>query len=438
MESQTALRGIIAVFHGSAAVRPRFKRIIPAIAKSLPHLAGIIFRPDDAIFADSDGEAVVANAGIIQEVEILTFFQFENDLFFCRAGHHAMLRSHRAAQIGKGQYSIESRHYAHHEPIFPSQRQPWVVRTKQHFFVRFRDLEGSFVAGSDLFLRLGLLFQRGAPIRRQAHPRAEAKQKQIQNAKDHIERQRIVVQMSQRGTVQNRIIQHNRRIQKGRDTEADHQPQQPPIPGTDITQQEKAQCREQIPFVNFHGQHVNSRQQQRQKAGKMLCIGMMQTAQDNGSVDQCHHCIAVQAPRAAHRRHHKQIYGKHRAKQADLSILGAQQANQKRLFLADAADRQRQKGQQSAAARCNGKRPPGEQRQLRPVGRQQIIPVGSIQRRIGVGRKRIGVQLDNPSNGVFLFHGEGKDNRCSDHDRSAEADRQPAQVTFFLLGEKHP
>ena len=323
MERQTALRGIIAVFRIPVYVRPRFKRIIPAIAKALPHLAGIIFRPDDAIFADSDGEAVVANAGIIQEVEILTFFQFEGDLFFCRAGHHAMLRSHRAAQISKGQHSIESCHHAHYEPVFPAQRQPWVVRMKQHFFVGFRNTESGHIAVGSFFLRLGLLFQRDAPIRRQAHPRAEAKQKQIQNAKDHIERQRIVVQMSQRGTVQNRIIQHNCRIQKGRDTEADHQPQQPPIPGTDIAQQEQAQCREQIPFVNFHGQHVNSRQQQRQKAGKMLCIGMMQTAQDNGSVDQCHHCIAVQAPRAAHRRHHKQIYGKHRAKQADLSILGA-------------------------------------------------------------------------------------------------------------------
>ena len=92
-------------------------------------------------------------------------------------------------------------------------------------------------------------------------------------------------------------------------------------------------------------------------------------------------------------------------------------------------------GQGQGNGKSDKAAPPGEQRQLRPVGRQQIIPVGSIQRRIGVGRKRIGIQLDNPSNGMFLFNGKRHDDRRRDHNRSAEADCQTTQVAFFLLGE---
>ena len=107
--------------------------------------------------------------------------------------------------------------------------------------------------------------------------------------------------------------------------------------------------------------------------------------------------------------------------------------------MTEAADSRHHQRQKRAAARGDGKRPSGEQRQLRPVGRQQIIPVGRIQRCVGVRRQRIRIQLNQPAKRLFLLHGERKNNRRSYGQRGSKTDCQSTAIfVFLLLRKKNP
>ena len=80
--------------------------VVPPVAKPFPHLAWKGVGPVDAVLANGDGKAVIADTRVIQHAERLRLVQLKRYLLLGRCGYPPILRSDRAAEVGKSKHRV--------------------------------------------------------------------------------------------------------------------------------------------------------------------------------------------------------------------------------------------------------------------------------------------------------------------------------------------
>ena len=187
--------------------------------------------------------------------------------------------------------------------------------------------------------------------------------------------------------------------------------------------------------MHLDPQHINQDQRQRQIEGQAAGLPVERQADGRKQEGKCRHSIAVGAVASPEEGQAELIQRQQQTERPQRCTAGP--AAQGQLFAAQ---------QQPKASTHGGQRRDQRQRrghvsgQVRPVGADQVVEIGRVQRGIGIGGKRFAIQVDQPQR--RLLHGEGHDDgSCYDHRQSkACPDRFPLAHTvrpLLLLQQAH-
>ena len=166
--------------------------------------------------------------------------------------------------------------------------------------------------------------------------------------------------------------------------------------------------------MHLDSQHVDQNQRQRQVKRQMIGLAVKGQAHGRKQKGKSHHSIAVGGIAAPKEGQPELIQRQQQTERPQRRAAGL--STQGQLLTVQQQPQARAHGSQ----RRNQRERRGNMRfKARPVGANQIVEVGRVQRGVGIGRKGLLIQADQPSR--RLPHGKGHDDGRGYEHRQSKA-----------------
>ena len=268
--------------------------VLPLEALAFRHIRNVIVRPAFAVLGYGDGEIGVAHLTEVEHRHIVVMFaEVDDDLLIPRRGDPRVLRRFHGAEVRQRHDGVHQRYAQHQQPVTLAPVQGNVLlKGARVARLLLQLLHGQIRRVLQRFVRCGY---------RQAHvaarPHAEECQRHVRRGQQHRQHDRIIVQVPQRRTEAQAVIQHNAFVDECRRAEAQQEHQRPAVALARVRHPQQEQRREQIPLVHLDAEHIQQHKQHAAAQGEVLQFA---AADEHGQHhhkrqrhgDKPHHCEA--------------------------------------------------------------------------------------------------------------------------------------------------